>query len=211
MRKPTILTRLTLLAPALLVSFLLPAMAHAHCDTLDGPVVGVAKKALETGDVNLALIWVQKDDEPEIKKAFEKTLAVRKLSAQAAELADMYFFETLVRIHRAGEGAPYTGLKPAGAQVEEGIELADKAIEERSVAPVVKLLVDAVQKGVRERFEQVMAKGKFNKNDVDAGREYVRAYVTFIHYVEGIVQAAKGGTEGHLHEAQAAPAHTEEH
>ena len=28
----------------------------AHCDGMDGPVVAAAKKALETGDVNLVLI-----------------------------------------------------------------------------------------------------------------------------------------------------------
>ena len=91
-----------------------PNRGFAHCDGLDGPVVKVAQKALETGNVNLVLIWVQKKDEGEVKKAFQKTLAVRKLNPQAKELADMYFFETLVRIHRAGEGEPYTGLKPAG-------------------------------------------------------------------------------------------------
>jgi hypothetical protein len=44
----------------------LPRVA-AHCDGLDGPVVPAARKALETGDVNLVLIWVQKSDEAEIK------------------------------------------------------------------------------------------------------------------------------------------------
>jgi hypothetical protein len=30
---------------------------------MDGPVAQAAQKALETGDVNLVLIWVLKDDE----------------------------------------------------------------------------------------------------------------------------------------------------
>ena len=88
--------------------------ALAHCDGMDGPVVRAAQKALEAGDVNLVLIWVQKKDEQTIKDAFQKTLEVRKLDPKARELADMYFFETLVRIHRAGEGESYTGIKPAG-------------------------------------------------------------------------------------------------
>lgn len=96
------------------VAILLPRGLEAHCDGIDGPVVGAAQKALETANVNLVLIWVQKQDEPAMRKAFEKTLAVRKLGSSAKELADLYFFETLVRVHRAGEGAPYTGLKPAG-------------------------------------------------------------------------------------------------
>src|SRR4026207_1638616 len=88
--------------------------SFAHCDGLDGPVVKAAQKALDSANLSPVLIWVQKRDEPEIKKAFQKTLAVRGLNPQAKELAEPSFFETLVRIHRAGEGASYTGLKPAG-------------------------------------------------------------------------------------------------
>ena len=98
----------------LVAAVLAPQPARAHCDGLDGPVVKAAQRALAETNVNLVLIWVQKDEEREIKRAFEKTLAVRKLNAEAKELADLYFFETHVRLHRAGEGAPYTGLKPAG-------------------------------------------------------------------------------------------------
>ena len=99
---------------------------------MDGPVVQAARKALETGEVKLVLIWVQKQDEGDIKEAFQKTLTVRKLGAAAKELADRYFFETLVRIHRAGEGAPYTGLKPAGRDLGPAIPAADEAIEDAS-------------------------------------------------------------------------------
>ena len=98
---------------ALVALILLPQnVLFGHCDTMNGPVIKAAEKALETGNVNLVLIWVQKKDEATIKEAFQKTLAVRKLNAEAKKLADMYFFETLVRIHRAGEGVAYTGLKP---------------------------------------------------------------------------------------------------
>jgi len=101
---------------------------YAHCDTLDGPVVETAKKALASGDVTPLLKWVSADDEKMIRTAFQKTLEVRKLGPQARNLADMYFFETLVRIHRAGEGAPYTGLKP-GTAVDPAVALADKGSE----------------------------------------------------------------------------------
>jgi hypothetical protein len=93
---------------------IIPGIASAHCDTLDGPVVMTAKAALEKGDVTPVLKWVRKEDEKEIREQFKKTLTVRAKGPEAKELADMYFFETLVRIHRAGEGAPYTGLKSAG-------------------------------------------------------------------------------------------------
>lgn len=63
----------------------LPRMP-AQCGGLDGPVVPAARKALETGDINL-LVWVQKSDEAEIKWAFDHAQAVRKLSAEGRELA----------------------------------------------------------------------------------------------------------------------------
>lgn len=104
------------------------APATAHCDGLDGPVVAAARKALASGDPNPVLIWVQPKDEADVRRAFMEAVAVRKLNGQARELADRYFFETLVRVHRAGEGAPYTGLKPAGRDLGPAIPLADKAV-----------------------------------------------------------------------------------
>ncbi len=101
---------------------------YAHCDTLNGPVVKDARRALEKGDIKPVLKWLIEDDEKEIRIAFQKTLSVRTKGAEAKELADMYFFETLVRVHRAGEGAPYTGLKPSEA-VDPAVALADKALE----------------------------------------------------------------------------------
>ena len=104
-----------------------PGAALAHCDTLDGPVVSAARKALDSGNANLALVWVRKADEAEIRTAFQKARAVRKAGGEARDLADTYFFETLVRVHRAGEGAAYTGLKPAG-KPEPSVAAADQAI-----------------------------------------------------------------------------------
>ena len=136
----------------LAAAFLTPTAVLAHCDGMDGPVVKAAQRALAEGNVNLVLIWVQPGDEGAIKTAFQKTLAVRKLSPEARELADMYFFETLVRIHRAGEGAPYTGLKPAGRDLGPIIPAADKAIAEGKVEPLLKLLPAAAHAGIRKHF-----------------------------------------------------------
>jgi hypothetical protein len=85
------------------------------------------------------LIWVEDKDEAEIRTAFEQTLAVRALSTQARELADR-FFETLVRVHRAGEGEPFTGLKPAGRDLGPAIAAADEAVRVGSVEAVNRLL-----------------------------------------------------------------------
>lgn len=175
--------------------------ALAHCDALDGPVIKAAQKALETGNVNLVLIWVRPSDEQEIKNAFEQTIRVRKLGAEAQQLADTYFFETLVRVHRAGEGAPYTGLKPAGVDRGPAIPAADQALETGSAEPLLKLLTETMHNGLHDTFTDAKSKKDFSKDQVNAGREYVQAYVTFIHYVEGLYEAAKKTTAGHAHES----------
>ncbi|MBI4290233.1 MAG: hypothetical protein HY661_01985 [Betaproteobacteria bacterium] len=183
------------------------AWGIGHCDGLDGPVVTQARKALETGNVNRVLPWVRSDDEDEIRHAFEHALAVRKLGPQARELADTHFFETLVRIHRAGEGAPYTGLKPAGRDLGPAIPAADQALEGGSVDAVVKLLTTAVRAGVHQRFHAAESRRKFDANDVRAGRAYVEAYVPYIHYVEQLWHNAQGGPHGHSPEGHHAHAH----
>jgi hypothetical protein len=122
-------TILFVLFTAVGTTLLYSAPAHAPCDGMDGPVVKAAQEALAKNDGNLVLIRVQKNDEAEIRRAFDQTVIVRKLGPQARDLADVYFFETLVRIHRAGEGAPYTGLKPAGRDPGPAIPAADQALK----------------------------------------------------------------------------------
>lgn len=185
---------------AIIALFLSLQPIFAHCDGLDGPVVKAARKALETGNVNLVLLWVKQSDETAIKNAFQQTLNVRKFSPQARELADTYFFETLVRIHRAGEGASYTGLKPAGRDLGPAIPAADKALETGSVDPLLNLLTDTMQKGIREHFAHAMEKKSFEPDNVEAGREYVETYVIFIHYVERLYESSVKPAEGHEEE-----------
>jgi hypothetical protein len=196
---------LTVLAAALALSW--GTAAQAHCDTLDGPVVSTARKALDTNNVNLVLGWVQKKDEAEIRNAFQKASAVRKTGGSARELADTYFFETLVRVHRAGEGAPFTGLKPAG-QIHPAIEAADKSIDTGKLEPVAKFLTDRTHEGLHKQFEAVTSKKKFAPNDVAAARAYVGAYVEYTHYVERLYEAAGTGGAAHAGErpASAKPA-----
>ncbi len=198
------------LALAGLAAWLVTArVAYAHCDTLDGPVVTEARAALEKGDVTPLLKWVKKEHEDEIRVAFARTLAVRAAGPEAKELADTYFFETLVRIHRAGEGAPYTGLKPAG-QVEPPVAAADKAIEAGSVDELARNIGQAAENGVKERFARLMEAKKHKDESIEAGRKYVEAYVVFVHYVEGLHNTISAGgahaedgpggePEGHKH------------
>ncbi len=169
--------------------------AGAHCDTVDGPVVIDARAALAAGDVTQVLKWVRAEDEPEIRAAFDRALVVRASGGAALELADTWFFETLVRVHRAGEGAPYTGLKPAGT-VEPGIAAADRAIDSGSADSLVAALTEHLDEGVRHRFERVVAAREHAGHNVAAGRAYVAAYVDFIHYVEGLHVAMAGSGHG---------------
>ena len=182
---------LTLLSVVVFVALLVPAEAKAHCDTLDGPVVKAARRALVTRNVNLILIWVQKKDEPEIRERFRQTLAVRRLSRDARKLADSYFFETVVRLHRAGEGEPYTGIEPAGTDLGPVIPVADRALLDGFAGPLLKLFPSGASSDIQARFSEVTRKKSFNENDVEAGREYVRAYVSFLHYVEHLYDERK--------------------
>lgn len=171
----------------------------AHCDSMEGPVVKTSQKALETGNVNYVLVWVRAEDEPEITTLFYKVNEVRTLSPEAKELADMYFFETVVRVHRMGEGVGYTGLKPAGYQLKEGIEAADIAIAENSLNPVYAHLDEGQNPEIKDYFAEVQSKKVYDVNNLKAGREYVEAYVNFIHYVEALFQGEDIQVEEHEH------------
>jgi hypothetical protein len=161
-----------------------------HCDSVNGPVVVEAQQALDKGDVTPVLKWVGADAEKEIRDAFAQTLKVRSASPEAKALADRWFFETLVRVHRAGEGAPFTGLKGADFKVEEGIELADRAIESGRLEEAEKALLSEITTGLRERFAEVTKAREHAGHNVEAGRHYVHAYVEFIHYAERLHEAA---------------------
>lgn len=171
--------------------------ALAHCDGLDGPVVTAARRALESGNVNLALIWVQPKDEGEVRAAFRASTSVRQLSTEAAALADRHFFETLVRLHRAGEGAPYTGLKPAGRDLGPAIPAADQALLSGRIVTLENLLIEDLRRGLRAHFTEVQRRRAYDANDLREGREYVNAYVEFIHYVERLHETASGVAAGH--------------
>ncbi len=80
------------------------AAAYAHCDGVDGPVAQATRRAISSGDVNIVLAWVKPEHEPTIRDAFNRTLNVRQQSRAAADLADLWFLETVVRIQRWRRG-----------------------------------------------------------------------------------------------------------
>jgi hypothetical protein len=189
--------------------------ALAHCDGLDGPVVNLARQALAKGDVKIILPWVAAGEEAEIRKAFNLTMAVRGKGEKERELADMYFFETLVRVHRAGEGAPYTGLKPAGLDLGPAIPAADKALETGNPQELLKLINGKVHDGIHMYFVAAREKKAHAGDSVEAGRAYVNAYVPYLHFVERLYKDATTpiahGTGEGAHAESGHPAEATEH
>jgi uncharacterized protein with GYD domain len=77
--------------------------------------------------------------------------------------------------------------------------LADKALESGSVDHLVNILTDATAKGIRERFHRALEAKKHAEENVAAGREFVKTYVVFTHYVEGLHSKIKSESEHHEH------------
>jgi hypothetical protein len=178
-----------------------------HCDSMDGPVVKAAMEALESADVRVVLPFVPEEGEPEVTEAFEKVIKARVQSPEAREVADRHFFETVVRIHRVGEGAPFTGLKPAGLGHGPIVPVAEKTIEVGSPDELVKVLTDTVEGQIRERFEHVMhLKREASGEGVTEMREYVEAMLGLEVYSHKLYECAHSephgeGTHHHEHAA----------
>jgi hypothetical protein len=177
--------------------------AQAHCDSLDGPVAKAVQKALETGNINPVLAYAPATAEVEIRAAFEKSRKVRGLSPDARALADEAFLGTVVRLHRAGEGAAYTGLKPAGIDYGPVIPAAEHAVETGDVTKLKSVLSEVIEHALRERLARVRQLQKATLEpktaaEVLAARERVSAELGFVIFAESLRQAALGkGAEHH--------------
>ena len=183
-------------AAALLLALLVPARpAAAHCDTLDGPVVSDARAALASGDVTPVLKWVAPDGEAEVRRAFGEASAVRRLGPEAQALADRSFFETVVRLHRASEGEPFTGVRPAGTGVSAAAGAADRSLESGSPEELVRLVTDQAAALLRERFARAREARRRASASVAEGRAYVRAYVEYVHLADSLLAAGAGPAE----------------
>jgi hypothetical protein len=164
---------------------LLTNVTFAHCDTMDGPLISDARKAMGQNNVNYVLKWVSSANESEIRDAFNLVMKVKGLSPEAKELSEKYFFDTLVRIHRAGEGMPFTGVKPHGTPIDEKVLAADRSIEIGNLSLLKDLVTKDILPELTKRFERVMSMKNFDVNNVEAGREYIEAYVQFFKFAEG--------------------------
>lgn len=178
-------TILFLAAIALVAAIALwPRTAFAHCDTEDGPAVAAGRRALEAGDPDVALAWVREAGEPEVRDVFDRVRRVRILGDDARYVADRLFLETLVRVHRAGEGAGFEGIKPAGT-IDPVVAAADRAFETGALGPLVGRVPAEQLPELGRRLEVALAAKDHDVHDVDAGRRAVGAYVRFVTYAEG--------------------------
>jgi hypothetical protein len=55
------------------------------------------------------------------------------------------------------------------------------------------MIASHAEHSIHAKFEQVMELKKTAGTSVEKGRQYVAAYVTFMHYVEGVKSAVHGG------------------
>jgi hypothetical protein len=173
-----------------------------HCDSLDGPVVVAAREALAAGRVELVLPFVPAEGEAEIAQAFEETMALRRQSPEATAFADRWFFENVVRVHRAGEGAPYTGLKPAGLSVGPVIPAAEQALETGSPDQLIGVLHDIVAEQVKHRLDRALQLKPHAAAGVAEAREYVEAMLGFQVWAHKVYLASQASAHGgeHHHE-----------
>lgn len=193
MKRKNILIVLTISAFVGFGVILTPNPMFAHCDRLDGPVAKAAVNALNSQQFRLIQIWVGEDQETELKQAFERALVVRKQGAEAQELADRYFIETAVRLHRMAEGMPYTGVKPAGLPVPPDLKAAEIALETGDLQPLLQLLQTELKHQTETWFQQALAAKKSKDQSVQAGREWVDSYVRYIVYIHGLFEKIQAG------------------
>lgn len=160
-----------------------------HCDSLDGPVVAAARNALAVGDVDEILPYVPADGEAEIRAAFARVQPLQARGDDAADVAQQWFFETVVRVHRAGEHAAYTGLKPAGLDVGPAIPLAEKAVVSGDVEEVFRMLAGDLHGQLAHRLQRVTQLAARRDTSVAAARAYVEAMLGFQVYANHVYQS----------------------
>lgn len=188
----------TILRPALAaLGRLVVRDASAHCDTEEGPAVTDGRRALATGNANIALKWVRREDEAEVREVFEEAMQSRTFGGELAEAAERWFLDLLVRVHRASEGAAFDGIKPVGTPVPEAVKAADQALVDGNLEPVLALVEPARRAELERRFRHALALKDFDDDDLVAARAYMAAYVAFFKFAEGEDHDHHHGHEAH--------------
>jgi hypothetical protein len=176
--------------------------ARAHCDAIDGPVAKAIQKALETGNINLVLPYAPASAEAELQTTFAEARKVRGLGPEARRLADRSFMETAIRLHRAGEGAGFSGLKPAGIDYGPMIPAAERALETGELQPIKSVLIAEIDRVLGERLAHIRELRKVssepgNYAQVAAARERIGAELGFITFAEGLREAVLAKAPAH--------------
>ncbi len=164
-----------------------------HCDGMDGLVVKAAEESLEMENINYILPFIREKYEDELKDVFERTLSVRELSGDAAELADYWFFETAVRLHLKGRGMPYTGLKPSQLNERPVVKMAGQAVRTENMNDLMNFILSSIKEDVWSRFEDVISKKDYEINDVDDARDYVDSLLNFYSYLQQLIDFMEEG------------------
>lgn len=170
----------------------------AHCDSYDGPVILDAINALKTNNLNLVLKWVEPKYENEIKNLFNKTYSLKSGDKEIYQIVEKHFFETLVRLHREGEGAPFTGLKAAGTTAPI-VKMADGALNDQNIDDLLGKLNAHINKVIQEKYKNVIELGKVKEESLEKGRQYVKAYVDYVHTLEAIHKGIETDHSSHNH------------
>ena len=171
--------------------------AYAHCDSYDGPVIKDAKQALSSNNPKLVLKWISADQEKEVLDLFAKTYNLKKGDKEVYNIVEKHFLETLVRLHRETEGAPYTGLKDAGT-TKPIIKLTDMSIEKENLSAMTDKLNAFMAQVIKEKYDKVVKLDKTKNESPEKGREFVKAYVDYTHTVEALHDILEH-TGGHKH------------
>ena len=193
MRRRMIMTTigLTIMTAAASLT-LLAGSAPAHCDALNGPVAVHAREALPTGEFEPIAIWVGEDQTEELRRRFQQSLKVYRMDGEAQKLAERFFIENAVRLHRAAEGMPYKGVKPA-QPLPPDIAAAEKALETGNLDPVTDMLAAELENQTNKWFQKALETKKHMDRSIAAGREYVDAYVKYVIHVHGLHQTIQSG------------------
>lgn len=171
----------------------------AHCDSYDGPVITDAREALEKNDPELVLKWISKDQEKEVVSLFYKTVALKNGDMEIYEVIEKYFFETLVRLHRETEGAPYTGLKAAGT-TKQIVKLSDRALSTGDIGDLITKLNKHIEGVILEKYNKTAELEQKKNGSVETGRAFVEAYVDYTHTLEALHDILEHGSVSHNHD-----------
>lgn len=189
-----LLGRLLILSALIIITASNPALGH--CDSENGPIIPLIRTSLDNGDITPLLKWLAADDEAAIKDLFTRVRALRSQSDEARDIADQLFIETFIRIHRASEGAPYTGIKDAGDISPIFAEL-DEALKSGSIDKLADKIAGEIRENIVKLYDRAADLSINQDHSVEAGREFVEAYVTYVHFVEGLHNYLSAAAEGH--------------